>query len=317
MNKPKLTIMVGVSASGKSSKAKELAEKNNSIIISTDEIRKELNNGDMLDQSNNNEVFKTFHKRIYDNLLAGNNVIADATNLTIKHRKVIINTVKDIDCSIIAYVMVKDIDDCLRDNLDNIYREFVIPEEVIKNQVGKFQIPFKEEGFNDIIIDTSYCNGSESLYSDKILDEMNDFDQKNLHHNQTLGEHCEFVYKKFKKLYGNKYSYAYRLAARYHDVGKLYTQKIKEDGTASYYNHENIGAYKLMCNISDFILNKKLLKDEILDFLFLVNYHGFVMNLNTKMSRIRWEKIFKEEKFKLLIDFYKCDKARPNINKTN
>lgn len=39
MNKPKLMVMIGLSASGKSTIAKEFADKENYKIVSSDEIR--------------------------------------------------------------------------------------------------------------------------------------------------------------------------------------------------------------------------------------------------------------------------------------
>lgn len=51
MNKPTLWVMVGLSGSGKSSVAKEIAENNpNTIIVSLDNIREELT-GKVEDQS--------------------------------------------------------------------------------------------------------------------------------------------------------------------------------------------------------------------------------------------------------------------------
>ena len=64
MSKPKLWIMVGLSGSGKSTVAKEIAVmEENTIIVSSDAIREELT-GKVEDQTKNDEVFKIFHKRI-------------------------------------------------------------------------------------------------------------------------------------------------------------------------------------------------------------------------------------------------------------
>ena len=61
--KPKLFLMVGLSASGKSTIAKGLAEDYKAVIVSSDAIREEIC-GNVSDQSKNEEVFKIFHKRI-------------------------------------------------------------------------------------------------------------------------------------------------------------------------------------------------------------------------------------------------------------
>lgn len=143
--KPTLYILVGLSASGKSTKAKELAIKHNSIIVSSDSIRGEL--GDVIDQSNNNEVFRIFHQRIKDNISNNINVIADATNITIKSRHSIIESVKNIDCNIVGIVIDKPIDRCIEDNIN---RPHPVPEYVIRRQFNNFQMPTLNEGF-DII----------------------------------------------------------------------------------------------------------------------------------------------------------------------
>lgn len=84
MYKSKLYVMVGLSGSGKSTLAKQLTDaEKNTIIISSDSIREELT-GKVEDQSKNEEVFKIFHKRIREGLENKHNVVADATNITMK-----------------------------------------------------------------------------------------------------------------------------------------------------------------------------------------------------------------------------------------
>ena len=62
----KLIILCGLSASGKSTLAKELQEKRNANLVSSDGIRAELSFYE--DQSRNDEVFRIFHRRIADSL---------------------------------------------------------------------------------------------------------------------------------------------------------------------------------------------------------------------------------------------------------
>ena len=68
MNKPTLYIMCGLSGSGKSTIATQIANENqNTIIVSSDAIREELT-GYYEDQEHNEEVFKIFHNRIRTSL---------------------------------------------------------------------------------------------------------------------------------------------------------------------------------------------------------------------------------------------------------
>lgn len=145
MNKPTLWVMVGLSGSGKSSVAKEIAENNpNTIIVSLDNIGEELT-GDYGNQENNEKVFKVFHKRIREALENNTNVIADATNITMRSRRAIIENVKGIECRKIAYLIPRPFDQC---KLDNLNRQHPVPEEVLDGQLRKFQIPFYEEGWD-------------------------------------------------------------------------------------------------------------------------------------------------------------------------
>ena len=96
MNKPKFYVMVGLSASGKSTISKEIAKEKDCVIVSSDNIRGEICEDGVIDQSKNDEVFKIFHQRIRDNLKAGKNVIADATNINMKARRSLLENVKKI-----------------------------------------------------------------------------------------------------------------------------------------------------------------------------------------------------------------------------
>ena len=317
MNKPKLVIMIGISASGKSTIAKQIVERNkilNYIIVSSDAIRGEICEGGVSDQSKNEEVFRIFHRRIKENLSKGNNVICDATNITMKSRRAIFNAVKDIDCYKDGYIVVKKIEDCIKDNKNN--DRITVPDGVIYKQIKKFQIPFYNEGFDNIFIKdaTIYDDIPYLQICSKRYLQMLKFDQKNPHHNQTLGEHCDFVTNMFKEEY--RYPQYYNFAARYHDLGKLYTQTFDENGIAHYIGHENYGTYLLLTDYYKLHNDKEFLNEEILDLLFLVNYHMLPMNWTTEKSKEKWRKIFGDYRYQLLVDFNKCDKARPKISET-
>lgn len=83
--KPKFIIPVGISGSGKSTWI-NANRKSNTVVISPDEIRRELT-GNISDQSKNNDVFVLAFKKAIDALNNGNDVIFDATNVTSFHRK--------------------------------------------------------------------------------------------------------------------------------------------------------------------------------------------------------------------------------------
>lgn len=306
MNKPKLFIMIGLSAAGKSTIAKELAKDYEAVIVSSDSIRKEIC-GNVSDQSKNEEVFKLFHKRIRKYLHEKRNVIADATNITMKSRRAIINNVKKMDIEIIAYIVPKKIEDCIKDNVE---REYIVQEEVIYKQMKRFQIPFLEEGFDKIIVHDFNYDLRYKLYPLEIIEKMTGFDQKNPHHNMYLEDHCDFTYNKFSDLDHpyDIYKSGFLLGAKIHDFGKLCTQTIDENGIAHYFGHENVGSYCVLTTLYN-PFEEYNTDVFLLDCCFLINYHMMPFNWNTEKTKNKWKNIFGEEKYNMLLRFHECDKA--------
>lgn len=131
MSKPILWVMVGLSGSGKSTIAKKIADDySNTIIISSDNIREELT-GNYEDQEHNEEVFNVFHDRIRKNLENKQNVIADATNLTIKSRRSILNKVNGLDIEKICVIIPKPFEKCKEDNLHREHKRVYPVKETI------------------------------------------------------------------------------------------------------------------------------------------------------------------------------------------
>lgn len=281
----KLIIMVGLSGSGKSSIANMLSIEEDAVIVSSDLIRAEISTYE--DQSRNDEVFRIFHKRIRQYLKDGKNVIADATNLTIKSRRAVINCANGINCKITAYVVGKRFDDCI---VDNTKREHSVPSEVIHNQIRKFQVPFWGEGFDYIKIDTLNYN---HFPINDYIEPMLSFDQKTKWHSHTLDIHSLLVRDAFINKYGTL-----SLGALYHDIGKPLVQTFDDNGEAHYYQHENVGAYILMT-----VFETATLYD-----IFLVNYHMMPFNWNSEKTHDKYRKLFGDEMYDMLIYFNQCDR---------
>ena len=296
MNKPTLWVMVGLSGSGKSSVAKEIAENNpNTVIVSLNNIREELT-GDYGNKGNKEEVSKVFHKRIRKTLENNTNVIADATNITMRSRRAIIENVKSIECHKIVYLIPKPFEQC---KIDNLNRQHPVPEEALDGQLRKFQIPFYEES-RDLIKRRDFLRDGEITIPDISL-KMENFDQKNPHHTMGLLEHSDYTYKLFAD---KEYPMSFQLGAVLHDVGKLYCQTFDEFGTAHYIDHDSIGSYLVLTSLDGFY------HYDILDACFLINYHMMPFNWTTEKSKERWKKRFGEYKYQMLLDFNECDKAR-------
>ena len=294
MDKPTLWILVGLSGSGKSTIATQIANENpNTVIVSSDVIREELT-GNYEDQDHNEEVFKIFHDRIRKNLESKKNVITDATNLTMKSRRAIMMKVNGLNITKICVIIPKPFEQCKEDNL---HRQHPVPEDVLDKQIRRFQIPFYEENFDEII----FYDLSQD-YKPNDIPNMKGFDQKNPHHTMNLFDHCIYTLALFSTRYD--YSGRFNIGAMYHDLGKLSTQTFDEDGVAHYFGHPNFGSYQFMTAM--YSINTNLILDEC----FLINYHMMPFNWTTDKAKQRWKKRFGEYKYQMLLDFNECDRAR-------
>ena len=222
------------------------------------------------------------------------NVIADATNLTMKSRRAIMMKVNGLNIRKVCVIIPKPFEQCKEDNL---HREYPVSDFVLDKQIRKFQIPFNEEGFDEIVF-FNLLND----YEPNDIPDMKGFDQKNPHHTMDLFEHCKYA----SRLFSTKYAYParFRIGALYHDLGKLSTQTFDEDGIAHYYQHHCYGSYQYMTAMYH------IDSDVVLDTCFLINYHMMPFNWDTDKAKQRWKERFGEYKYKMLLDFNECDKAR-------
>lgn len=131
-----LIIMCGISGSGKSTKAKELKEEYNAVIISTDDIREDIFK-DIHDQEHNKEVFRIAYDEINMFIELSHNVIFDATNIKYSSIKDLKKGIKHWnDINKILYVMDTPIDKAIK---QNNARDKVVPTEVIIRQTETFK----------------------------------------------------------------------------------------------------------------------------------------------------------------------------------
>lgn len=140
--KPVCYVCVGLPGSGKST----WANAQGLPVVSTDAIRKELF-GDESIQKNPQKVFNIAFKRLREYLKKGSSVIFDATNLTIKNRKNIFKQIYPFSAH--AIVFSTSANECI-ERIKN--RERKVPNKIILNMQKRFQLPSKEEGFEEIVI---------------------------------------------------------------------------------------------------------------------------------------------------------------------
>lgn len=239
----KMVMLCGLPGAGKSLYAEGLKE-DGYVIHSSDKIREEL--GDVNDQSKNQEVFVTLHKRIKEDLRNEKNVVYDATNLNRKRRVAFLNELKYIPCERVCILVATPFEVCLEQNSK---RNRIVPEEVLHRMYRSFQMPCVQEGFDDVVVHYQKKEWAE-YYGNivKYIDSLCHFDQCNHHHVLTLGEHMIKAGDHMSHITG-EYCNSAVFAAYSHDIGKVDTKEFKNakgepTDEAHFFFHQNVGAYK-------------------------------------------------------------------------
>lgn len=245
MNEPTFIMMIGLPCSGKTYKAKELAEQYNATIFSSDSLREELF-GDVNEQSRNQELFAELHKRIKDYLREGKSAIYDATNISYKRRMAFLSELKNIPCKKICLLMATPYEECLNRNAE---RERKVPEGVIKRMYMNITIPYWYEGWNDIQIEYSQRYNKFPI---RVINEYINFNQENVHHKLTLGEHLRDTLVNIQDEIGtetDEHSVIMRISAVLHDCSKPFCKSFlnnrgEQTPNAHYYSHQYCSSYE-------------------------------------------------------------------------
>lgn len=227
----------------------------------------------------------------------GIDVIYDATNLTYKNRKSILDKVTPLArCS--AIIIATPLDTILKQNQS---RKRVVPEEVIMRQLQQFEMPTFSEGF-DIIQVIQSTNGA-LLHTLDEFSKMCHFDQHNSHHSMNLGDHCAAACKNIKT---DKEWLKH--AAIFHDYGKLYTQtfhtmKGEKTEDAHYYGHANVGSYLYLSMYLPFG------NDEMVWMATVICYHMQPFFSKTEKSINKWKVRLGEEMWDYIMLLHEADKG--------
>ena len=238
--KPTLTVLVGLPGSGKSTFAKQRIEDNpRAVWLSSDAIRERLY-GDPGCQKDPHKVFDIMQEEAITALNNGFDVIYDATSVTRKSRRGILEKVpKHVrkECVIVW----APLDICIARDED---RERTVGFEVINKMLRRFEAPFYDEGFDSIKVYLSAVYMNLDQYYVELISAMN-IDHDNPHHSANVLEHC---YLCGTGLLGKQVPDVVVTAGFLHDIGKPYTKTFKnrkgEDvDIAHYYDHQAVGAY--------------------------------------------------------------------------
>ena len=308
----KLYFMCGLPGSGKSTWLEDHKKELNFTIHSSDSIRAEL--GNVNDQSQNDLVFETLHRRIKEDLLNGKNVAYDATNLSRKRRiNFINNELRDITCEKICVLFATPIGLCKRNNLK---RERKVPEEVIDRMVKNFEVPAYCESWDDIqIVWWDWKKDGIEFNFNEDVELWRSISHDSKHHSLSIGDH---MIKAWKYMCENTDDFNLQIAAFLHDCGKIITKAfINSKGelseSAHYYEHHNTSSYISLFYLKD-MFNDELMKfnnDEILYISLLINMHmrPFLAYRNSEKARERDRKLFGDDFMKDLDVLHECDLA--------
>ena len=285
----KLFVMIGLPGSGKTTCAKILSKSEEAIIVSSDEIRKELF-GDINDQTQNEKVFEEVEKRII-NGLKEKNVIYDATNINYKRRMVFLQKIKDAQK--IAILIAVPYEECIERNNQ---RERKIPEEVITRMYYNFYIPQYYEGFDDIRI---HFNTERNYWTYDLLKELDKIQQDNPYHTLTIGKHCKKTALLLKK-------YPLFRVGLLHDIGKAETKtfintKGERTEIAHYYNHEKVSAYMSL------FYTRGMDESRQLEIANLIQWHMLLHKELSEKTVNKYKKMLGEETWENLKLLYEAD----------
>ena len=253
--KPKFIMLIGVPGSGKSTYAKKISEKYKIKILSSDSIRKELYGSEEI-QKDNWKVFEKLNKIAINSLNNGESVIYDATNINMKRRIHLLNSLPI--CEKRCIIFISSLELCIeRQN----FRDRKVPNYVIEKQIKSFQVPYFYEGWDYIDI-INY----DSLKIKRLFKESMLINHDNPNHKFTIGEHLKSSYNFANE---KKYNNLVKYSALLHDIGKIYSKNFDEDGIAHYISHQNISAYLFL--LSEEFINLSV-KDR-LHIAVLIQFH--------------------------------------------
>lgn len=295
---PVLYMPIGVPGSGKSTYYKNNFNEDETVLVSSDAIRKEVF-GDENDQEHNSEVFELMRKRTIEALKNNKDVYYDSTNISSKRRIGLFNCSKDIrNAEKVAIVFCTPLEVAIERNNN---RERKVPKDVIISMAKRFDVPHMNEGYSDIILYREDSFLRIDLLK-KIMDAEN-LSHDNPHHRLTIGKHMEEAYK-----YAccSRFPSEVCFAALYHDVAKPLVKdfhNIKGEATeeAHYYGHDKLSAYMYL----SYCKRGNETESHLLEVANLISNHMIFFNKDINLKK--FEMKYGSEFLKKLELLHDCD----------
>ena len=289
-----LVVTVGLPSSGKTSWVDDFIGENQGKVIdviSSDKIREEMFN-DIEDQNHNGEVFDLMKRRTKESLSQGHIAIYEATNISSKRRRALLKELNKYYDKAICLFKYKRLIAC---QIDNEKRDKEVPSDVIDRMYKNFEIPHKNEGFDEIIVDfdekTNLYLGNKSkggigFLKDELLaietyddyksllcqlglNQCIDMPQDSKWHTLSLSKHMYFCFRAVREYHWHDINLV--IASMLHDISKPNVRtEDKDQKYAHYYGHENASAY----DVIDILLRYVRIDiEDILEIAWLIGNH--------------------------------------------
>ena len=304
-----LVVTVGLPGSGKTSWVDDFIGENQGKVIdviSSDKIREEVFN-DIEDQNHNGEVFDLMKRRTKESLSQGHIAIYEATNISSKRRRALLKELNKYYDKAICLFKYKRLSAC---QIDNEERDREVPSDVIDRMYRNFEIPHKNEGFDEIIVDfdekTNLYLGNKSkggigILKDELLaietyddyksllcqlglNQCIDMPQDSKWHTLSLSKHMYFCFRAVREYHWHDINLV--IASMLHDISKPNVRtEDKDQKYAHYYGHENASAY----DVIDILLRYVRIDiEDILESAWLVGNH---MKLKNNIDKDKFSNI--------------------------
>ena len=193
--------------------------------------------------------------------------------------------------------------------------DFDIDEDLIfaiketKKGLEKISAERIRDEFSKILISDNPVKGLNYMMDLGIFDiiipeisPMKDFDQETPFHNLDLWKHSLSVVK------NSENDLEIRLAAIFHDIGKLYTKSYSKDSIAHYYNHQKVSR-----DLTEKILKRLRYPNKVVENVCnLANMHMDSMNEYSKKRVKRLLSKYGEEGVKKLFNLHRADMTSMN-----
>lgn len=306
----KFLLTVGLPASGKTTLAQELMEDRNDIVyLSSDLLRLELF-GNIDDQEHNSVVFEEMRKRTIDAFKNGKHVIYDATNISRKRRRALLQQLpKDIHKT--AVYMSTEFKTVIKQNKN---RERVVPYHVIERMYKNLQIPIYSEGWDNIMFvydDNTLMNDFPPQFSHSVrkavlsgedgyelmtffsqysslFSNIYDMPQDSYYHSFSVSRHIYYVYKYVLDYYEGEDKELMLWTALLHDVGKAFcksfiNRKGEETRYANFIGHEYVGSQLAVNFLKQMNFTDKFIHKVVT----LIQFHMYLLDKNANREKLK------------------------------